>query len=207
MKKLKVITVCSAMVLTLAVSSQSQAGWSDQVKSAAQQATTASDSVSESATSVTDSLQTLQAGQQAVEGVQATTEGGLTGALMQQLNISQTQAEGGAGAVFQLAKTKMQGEAFSQLSDSVPGMDNLMAAAPVVSQNPSGLDGVIGGISSVTGGQGGTLSSMGNLAASFQQLGMSGDMVQRFIPAIVNYVRSSSGDPLANTLLSALTGS
>ena len=51
---------------------------------------------------LTGAVETLQAGQAATAAVQGTTTGnGLTGLLMQQLGVTQSQAEGGAGAIFQ----------------------------------------------------------------------------------------------------------
>jgi hypothetical protein len=42
------------------------------------------------------------------------------------------------------------------------------------------------------------------LAASFQQLNLSPDMVGQFIPVVTNYVSQTSGQVSANLLQSAL---
>ena len=77
----------------------------------------------------------------------------------------------------------------------------MLNAAPVV-PNPLGSMG--SGVSSMLGGAGNTLNSAASLAASFQQLNLSPDMVGQFIPIVTNYVQSSSGEVTANLLRSAL---
>lgn len=108
---------------------------------------------------------------------------GLTEVLMQQLGVTQQQAQGGAGALFQLAKSRMTGSDFTALSHSVPDMQSLLGAAPAA----------------------GTLGS-GGMAGTFLQLGLTPDMVQKFIPTIVQYVEGTGGSALATALRSALMG-
>lgn len=155
---------------------------------------------------------TLQKGKQALEaGGAATTAApgvtsgtGLTGLLMQQLGVTQPQAAGGAGALFQLAKSKMSGGDFTTLSNSVPEMPSLLAAAPAA--GASGGGGMAGDLAGMAGGMGGTGGNMLGLAGSFQQLGLAPDMVQKFIPIVVQYVEGSGGSAVAGALQSALMG-
>ncbi|MCB1947787.1 MAG: DUF2780 domain-containing protein [Burkholderiales bacterium] len=125
----------------------------------------------------------------------------LVNILTQQLGISQQQALGGAGAIFQAAQAGMNPQAFSSLSQSVPGINEMLNAAPVVS---SPLGGMGSGVSSMLGGAGSTLNNAASLAASFQQLNLSPDMVGQFIPIVTNYVQNTSGQVTANLLRSAL---
>jgi hypothetical protein len=131
----------------------------------------------------------------------ATGQMSLVDILSQQLGISQHQALGGAGAIFQTAQTGMDPQAFSKLSQSVPGITEMLNAAPVVS-NPLGSMG--SDVSSLLGGAGNSLNSATSLAASFQQLNLSPDMVGQFIPIVTNYVQNTSGQGMANLLRSAL---
>jgi hypothetical protein len=139
----------------------------------------------------------IEAGKTAATGVPAR-QGVLTDVLVRQLGVSQQQALGGAGAIFQAAKAKMAPQAFNNLSQSVPGISEMLAAAPQVSQPLSGAGGVTGGMSS-------TANTMTSLVSSFQQLNMSPNMVNQFIPVVVDYVKSTSGPMTANLLQSALT--
>ncbi|MDR4517057.1 MAG: DUF2780 domain-containing protein [Nitrosomonas sp.] len=131
----------------------------------------------------------------------ATGQIGLVDILSQQLGISQHQALGGAGAIFQAAQSGMEPQAFSTLSQSVPGITEMLNAAPVVS-NP--LGGMGSGVSSLLGGAGSTLNNAASLATSFQQLNLSPDMVGQFIPIVTDYVQNASGQVTANLLRSAL---
>ena len=123
---------------------------------------------------------------------------GLVDILVHRLNISPQQALGGAGAIFQMAQESMNPQAFATLSKSVPGMDSMLNAAPAMSN-------LSGGLSSLMGDKNNTLGNVTALAASFQQLNLSPDMVSQFIPIVTNYVSKTSGQATANLFQSALT--
>jgi len=148
--------------------------------------------------------QAAQTGQQAISSGTtaansiASGQIGLTDILTQQLGVSQQQALGGAGAIFQAAQASMDPQAFSTLSQSLPGMSTMLEAAPVV-QNP------LTGLASMMGGSGSTLNNAASLAASFQQLNLSPDMVGQFVPIVTDYVRNTSGQVTADLLRSALS--
>ena len=50
--------------------------------------------------------------------------------LVGSLGVQEEQAKGGAGLLFQLAKDKLGDSEFAQVADCVPGMSNLLQAAP-----------------------------------------------------------------------------
>lgn len=121
---------------------------------------------------------------------------GLVDILVHRLGVSPQQALGGAGAIFQAAQGSMNPQAFTTLSKSIPGMDSMLSAAPSMSG--------ASGLSSLMGSSGNTVGSVAGLAASFQQLNLSPDMVGRFIPVVTDYVKQSSGQATANLFQSAL---
>lgn len=143
--------------------------------------------------------QVMNAGATAVNAAGAS-QVGLVDTLVRQLGVSQQQAMGGAGAIFQVAQGNMNPQAFSTLSQSIPGMNNMLGAAPAMPAAP----GLTGGLTSMMGNANNTLGSAAALAASFQQLNLSPDMVGQFIPVITNYVRQTSGRVTADLLQSAL---
>ncbi len=106
--------------------------------------------------------------------------------LTQNLGVTHDQARGGAGLIFRLAKDKLRRADYKQLSSSVPEANDLIGAAP----EPEGMGGIVGGISGVGGNVGGLIS----LAGSFSKLGLGSDMVSKFVPIILSYVRSKGGD-------------
>ena len=139
--------------------------------------------------------ETLDATTKAVEGVT------LTDILVRQLSVSQQQALGGAGALFQVAKQNMEPQAFSTLSQSVPGMEAMLEAAPTTSDPVSSLT---GSLSSLMGDTNNTLGTVASLASSFDQLNLSPEMVGQFIPIMTEYVKNTSGQVTANLLQAAL---
>ena len=230
MQKSTVLTACSSILLTASLGGCANSGLSKDLDSAANTANRTADTAitktGSAMASVDREAQALQAEQQklttaastassqaaaAANGVQASAQtasagaGTLTGALMQQLNVSKAQAQGGAGALMQLAKNRMDAASFQQLTQSVPETKTLLKAAPAVTNASNGLQGLAGDVSALTGVKSSTLTGLSSLVGSFEKLGMSGNMVQKFVPVLVNYVRNSSGT-LATKLLTALTG-
>jgi hypothetical protein len=146
--------------------------------------------------------QAISSGTMAASGM-ATVPGqiGLVDILVQQLGISPQQALGGSGAIFQLAQGSMTPQAFSALSQSVPGMTDMLNAAPAVS-SPLGMGGVSGLLGNT--GAGAAINNAAALASSFQQLNLSPNMVGQFVPIVTDYVRTTSGQVTADLLNSAL---
>lgn len=142
--------------------------------------------------------QIVNAGAEVANNPAGTAAIGLVDILEHRLGVSQQQALSGAGAIFQLAQNKMAPDAFAAMARSVPGMEQMLSAAPPMSNLSSGL-------SSLMGSKDNTLGSVAALAASFQQLDLAPDMVGQFIPIITNYVRQASGEITAGLLQSALT--
>ncbi|ADJ28775.1 DUF2780 domain-containing protein [Nitrosococcus watsonii] len=151
--------------------------------------------------------QAAQGGRQAIEsGTTAAknmeNQANLADILVNQLGVSEQQAMGGAGAIFQEAKNNMKPQEFTTLSQSVPGMSDMLNAAPNVSGSAPGM--ATSGLSSMMGDANNALGSMTSLASSFQQLNLSPDMVSQFVPVVTNYVRNTGGQAVANLLRSAL---
>jgi hypothetical protein len=121
----------------------------------------------------------------------------LIGSLVDQLGVSNKQATGGAGAVFKEAKNNMNPGDYSQLLKAVPGIDSLISSAPEVG-------GLAGTASSLLGSSGGSATGMANLTDSFSKLGLGPDMVNQFVPVILDFVQSEGGQQAMTLLKSAL---
>ncbi len=147
--------------------------------------------------------QKLPANAQAANAIQDIKSGSLTELLVNKVGVTQAQAEGGAGALFQAAKTKMKPESFAELEQSVPGIQSMLAKVPV---QPANLGALAGGLSSLKGITGNSSGELLAAAYAFKQQGMSPSMIQQFIPVVVEYVKNNSNGILANTLSSALIG-
>jgi len=105
------------------------------------------------------------------------------------LSITPTQARGGAGTLFALAKNHLNAEEFSKLASAVPGMSGLLKAAPPVSQNSefSELEGA------VPENMGRTLEA----AEAFHKLGLSPEMAAKFVPIMSKFVETKGGSSTA----------
>ena len=124
----------------------------------------------------------------------------LVGLLTKNLGVSSEQAEGGAGAIFNAASKNMSVDDFTKVTDSLPEVTSLMNS---VSSSDSG-SGSLGGFSSLFGKSGSSLSALAGLSDTFSKLGLSSDMVGKFIPIVLEYAQSKGGSQIANLLKSAL---
>lgn len=123
--------------------------------------------------------------------------------LVSQLGVDESQAKGGAGMLFQLAKDKLGDGEFSQIASAVPGLEDMLQAAPSLAGGNGGGGGGGGLLSKIMsmfgggGGGGGALGSLGGLASlagGFSQLGLGGDMIGKFVPVVTSFVQEQGGD-------------
>jgi hypothetical protein len=116
----------------------------------------------------------------------------LVGQLTRKLSITRTQARGGAGALFALAKTRLSEEEFGKVSSAVPGMSGLLKAAPGLQEHSelAGLE------SSLPGGMG----RMAEVAEAFHKLGLSPEMAGTFVPVMTKFVEMKGGLSTASLL-------
>lgn len=113
--------------------------------------------------------------------------------IMGAADVNETQATGGAGALFGMAKENMEKTDFDKVSDVVPNMDGLLDAVPSV-----------GGKTSMLGSAATQLTGSPKVVAVFDKLGISQDKVALFTPVIVNYVEKKGGKALSGLLGNAL---
>lgn len=124
----------------------------------------------------------------------------LVGQLTKQLSITPKQATGGAGALFGFAKSRLSAANFSKVAAAVPGMSGLLKAAPSTSSSTDGLS----GLSGLAGSLPGEANGLASVAASFQKLDLSPDMVGKFVPVLTQFVQARGGTSTASLLGSAL---
>ena len=120
--------------------------------------------------------------------------------LTSNLDVDENQAKGGAGLIFQLAQQQLGDGEFSQVASAVPGISDLIGAAPA---GGGGLAGAIGGLAGAFGG-GGKVASLAALAGGFGQLGLNPTMVSQFVPIILSFVQNQGGDGVKDLLAQVL---
>ena len=129
-------------------------------------------------------------------------ETSLVDLLMQKLGVTQPQAQGGAGALFNVAKEALSPQEFDQVAATVPEMDSLLQAAP---KSSGSMGDMLSQGSSLFGGE--TNKQVGSamdLANSFSELGLSPEMVNEYVPVVLDYVEAKGGEAVRSLLSSAL---
>ncbi len=125
--------------------------------------------------------------------------------LVQQLvtatGVSASQAEGGAGLLFGLVKDKLSSGDFARVAGALPGVEDLIDAAP---DSGGGLGGLLGGVASALGGK--ELGNLASLAGGFGKLDLDAGMIGKFIPIVLSYLQSKGGGDLASLVQNVLQG-
>ena len=135
--------------------------------------------------------------------------------LVSSLGVNEEQAKGGAGLLFNLAKEKLGDGDFQQLADKIPGVSDLLGAAPAPSTTASAGESIMGALGGAAaalgaGGLGDKMEGLGNLAnlaSGFSQLGLSSDMVGKFVPVVLSFVQNQGGDGVKGLLEKVLNPS
>ncbi|MBR4189522.1 MAG: DUF2780 domain-containing protein [Kiritimatiellae bacterium] len=125
----------------------------------------------------------------------------LVKALVSQLGITDDQAAKGSGLIFKAAKERLGGD-FAKVENAIPDIGKLIKAAPSGSSSGGGLGGLLGGLASALGGNS-NLGTLASLAGSFSSLKLSPDMVGKFVPVILDTLKSKAGPDILKLLAGA----
>ena len=125
----------------------------------------------------------------------------LAGALAKEIGGTAEQAEGAAGVLFGLAKTRLKAEDWTKVAGAVPGMDGLLKAAPAAAAATSGLGGALAG---ALPKEASDLGGLASAASSFQKLGLKPEMVAMAVPVLTDYVSKMGGAEVGNLLAGVL---
>ena len=85
----------------------------------------------------------------------------------------------------------MTPESFGKVATAVPGMDQLLAAAPSIEAKGAAA----GALGKKVGAEG--LGSLAEVTQSFKKLGLKPDMVKKAVPVVTDYVGKKGGGDLA----------
>ncbi len=123
----------------------------------------------------------------------------LVSTLVKTLGITEEQAVGGTGALFQNAKDNLSPKDFKKVSETVPNMGAYLEAAPKVEQK-KGIEGSLGGALSSLGGGASKAGGLLGLTDAFSKLGMDSGTLTKFIPVVLDFVQSKGGESVAGLL-------
>ncbi|PBJ23041.1 hypothetical protein BSG18_22600 [Pseudomonas ogarae] len=156
------------------------------------------------AASVVSAMQGNQGEQDEGAVAAAPKAAGLLNTLGSELKITPEQAIGGTGAMLGLAKNRLSEPQFSELSKSVPGLEQIAGNSAIGGLN--GLGGLLGGGSdknALLDGLLGNVKDTGDLNNAFSALGMDSGMIGQFAPIILQYLGQQG---VAGSLLQNLGG-
>ncbi len=120
--------------------------------------------------------------------------------LVAKLGVQPGQAQGGAGLIFKLAQAKLGGD-FSKIAAVLPGVQELIAAAPQAGGMAKLAGGLLGAIG---GGKAKGLADLAGLAGGFANLKLDSAMVSKFIPIVLEFVQGRGGAGVMELLNKAL---
>ena len=155
-----------------------------------------------------------------VTGIARAQTSDLVGMLTSQLGVSSAQAAGGAGSLFSFAQGQMSPTDFGTVSSALPEVGGLMDAVPSggsgaaaagsslmggTSLGGTSLGGTSLGGSSLGGSSMGGLGDIAGVTSAFSDLGLSPDMVQQFVPVVLDYAQSTGGSQIMQLLQGAFT--
>lgn len=118
--------------------------------------------------------------------------------LVKTVKVDERQARGGAGVLLKAARDKLGPQEFTAMLGGLPGLDDLIRAAP----QAGGLGKLFGGLASTVGGSHGAL--VANIVSGFGSLGLSPDHAKQMAPVIMQFVRGKVGADTAEKLEKAL---
>jgi len=121
----------------------------------------------------------------------------LVGQLVKDLGVTPAQAEGAAGALFGVAKTKLTAADFTKVASAVPNMDGLIKAAPAKDAKAGAMDALLGKTAASTGG---VVAAAGALS----KLGLKPETILKLTPSLVKAVETKGGAEVAGLLAGAL---
>jgi Protein of unknown function VcgC/VcgE (DUF2780) len=123
----------------------------------------------------------------------------LVGQLVNDLGVTPAQAEGAAGALFGLAKTRLSPADFGKVAGAVPNMDGLLKAAPAAASDAksTGVDALLG---KATTSAGGAVAA----ASTLSKLGLKPETIAKVAPALIKAVQSKGGAEVGSLLAGAL---
>ena len=116
----------------------------------------------------------------------------LVGAVAKELATTPKQAEGAAGALFGLAKSKLKPDDWTKVAAAVPGMDGLLKAAPAAAAAGVPIPGVSG------------LGGLAAVAGAFSKLNLKPELAAKVVPVLTSFVTKSGGADVGKLLAGAL---
>ncbi|MFT6690865.1 MAG: hypothetical protein ACJAXH_001387 [Colwellia sp.] len=128
----------------------------------------------------------------------------LVNMLTSSLNVNADQAAGGMGAIFNYVKDNVSTEQFSQLANSIPGVEGLVSQMPDISKLNSGASEGFGGLLEQASQYSDSLKSINKVKKQFEALGLKPEMISNFIVTAQSYLDTEQGQQAKKILSDGL---
>lgn len=120
-------------------------------------------------------------------------DNGLMSTLVEELGVTEDQAEAGTGAIFSYAKKSLDEEKYGNIIEAIPEVSSWISKAPEA-------DSVSNMLGSALGGSSKELGYMAALSPVFKKLGLDEKMIAKYLPIVMSYVQSKGGDAVKGYL-------
>jgi len=127
----------------------------------------------------------------------------LVSMLASALGATPKQAEGAAGSLFAVAKSRLQPADWAQVASAVPGVAGLLKAAPSDAVGTSGGRD-LGALANAVGLDGASIGTLAEVALAFNRLGLRPELAGDAVPVLMNYVSTHADSRVAQLLANAL---
>ncbi|WJG09472.1 DUF2780 domain-containing protein [Aliiglaciecola sp. LCG003] len=122
--------------------------------------------------------------------------------LAKNLGVNNQQAQGGLGSIFNYVKGNISADKFNQLSDSLPGVSDLINAAPDVSQLKE--SGGLAGLMDKAAEYNDSLKAINNVKKQFEALGLKPEMIMQYVEQAKAYLDTEQGQQAKQLLMQGL---
>ncbi len=127
--------------------------------------------------------------------------------LTDSLGVTEQQAEGGLGSLFNFVKGNLTQDNFGQLSSMLPGVEQLLGAVPEVSETSSQESGsALSGLLNTAAQYSDSLQAVNQVSQQFQALGLEPEMILQYIQVAQQYLNTPEGQQAKQLLMDGLSG-
>ncbi|WP_416306800.1 DUF2780 domain-containing protein [Neptunicella sp. SCSIO 80796] len=107
------------------------------------------------------------------------------------LGVTNEQAEGGVASIMNYVKDNLSTSDFSQIGNALPGLSGIMDSVPDIS-NLASAD-KLSELMEQMGSYSDSLKAINEVKKQFEAMGLSSDMISRFVDQIQNYLNTPQG--------------
>lgn len=130
--------------------------------------------------------------------------GDMISMLTENLGVNADQASGGLGSLFNYVKGNISEDKFAQLSETLPGIGDLISSAPDVSKLTE--SGGLGGLLDKASEYSESLKSVNDVKKQFEALGLKPEMIMQYVEQAKQYLDTDEGKQAKELLMQGMNG-